>query len=196
MSTDAERRKSGDPVRAGAPSPEARAFGCLFCRTGREETVLRLIERRDPGIRAIAPEKVRYRRMGGRAIEERARLFPGYIFFCADGDCQAGGLARMDDVLRLLRDADGDWRLKGDDGRIARALFENEGLIGLSKAYYEGDRIKVVSGFLKEFEGAISRVNHRARSAEIKIRLDDKTLTVWLGFELIEKRNRESDERP
>ncbi len=170
------------------PDPgRAFAFGCLFCRTGREENVRSMLRGKYPQLMTLAPEKIRYRRMGGKAYEERVRLFPGYLFFMTRGDEDPVGFKRIPDVLRLLTYQDGDWRLHGSDARIARSVFENEGLIGPSKAYFEGDRIRIVSGFLKAYEGNITRVNRRARSAEIRVQLYDKVITVWLSFELIEK---------
>ena len=171
---------------AGTLEPGS-GFGCLFCRTGREDSVQRSLCGKYPGLRTLAPEKIRYRRLGGRAYEERTRIFPGYVFFIARPEDNPISFRRVTDVLRLLTYEDGNWQLHGDDARIARAMFENEGLIGPSKAYYEGDRIRIVSGFLKAYEGNITRVNRRARSAEIQVRFDEKIVTMWLSFELIEK---------
>lgn len=162
--------------------------GCVFCKSGREGNVLRSFELLIPSARVIVPTKTRYRRAGGVAVEEQVILLPGYVFFETSEALPAHRLTRAEDVLRLLTYADGDWRLHGYDDEFARMLFEADGAIGLSKAYYdEGDRIRITEGFLKAYEGAIIRVNRRARTAEVSLDFQDKRITMWLGFELLER---------
>ncbi len=161
------------------------SYGCLFCRSGKEERVARDFERLYPDVRAVAPAKLRYRRTGGRAVEERVALLPGYVFFRAR---ELGSLRKLfahEDVYRLLTYEDREWRLHGGDAEIADAFFRQNGLVGLSRAWYEGDRIRIADGFLKDYEGAVTRVNHRAKTAEVRVRFQEKTVTMWLGFELI-----------
>ena len=168
--------------------------GCLFCRSGREKSVIQVLKPLYPDIRAIVPVKTRYRREGGVAREETVTLLPGYVFFEAEELPPARQLLRFDDVLRLLTYADGDWRLHGSDDQFARVLFRTEGRIGLSRAYYdEGNRVRITEGFLKEYEGSIIRVNRRARTAEVSIDFQDKRVSMWLGFELIERADPSGD---
>ena len=44
----------------------------------------------------------------------------------------------------------------------------------------------MTEGALKRYEASITRVNHRARTAEVRVDFHGKVLTMWLGFELIE----------
>lgn len=161
-------------------------FGCLFCRSGNEDKVLMELKVLHPEIESFVPKKLRYRRHGGKAEEERVTLFPGYIFFRASGDVSLRDVLRRDQFFRLLDYGEKDWRLTGADELIARRLYEAGGTIGFSKAFYERDRIRILDGFLKEYEGRITRVNHRARTAEITLEIQGKTVRTWLGFELIE----------
>ena len=166
---------------------EAGAYGCLFCRSGREQKIIRELTRLTPEVSAVSPAKVRIRRSREGSSEELVTLFPGYVFFrVAEGAPDVGRFARLEDVLRLLTYADGEWRLAGSDEAIAREFFGEDGVVGLSKAYYEGDRIRVTEGALKRYEASITRVNHRARTAEVRVDFHGKVLTMWLGFELIE----------
>lgn len=162
--------------------------GCLFCRSGRETEVIQRLELLLPDVRWISPAKTRYRRTGGEAREERVTLLPGYIFFQTAEELPVRLIRRPDNVYKVLTYGDGEWRLHGADDLFARMLFETDGVIGMSKAYYdEGDRIRITDGFMKEYEGSIIRVNRRAKTAEIRIPFQDKLLSLWLGFELIEK---------
>lgn len=172
-----------DPVRHDAEF----AYGCLFCRTGREYEIVREITAAVPGIQALVPEKMRFRRTGGQLGQERARLFPGYVFLCARPDADILPLVRLEHVFRLLVYDDGSWHLRGSDRKFAGALFDAGGVIGVSRAYFEDNRIRIVDGFLKEYEGSIVRVNRRARAAEICVNVDGKLISVWLSYEVMER---------
>ena len=166
---------------------EGQAYGCLFCRTGKEKRIAGEIEAEIPGIRVIFAEKLRKRRQGRSSIEESVALFPGYLFFCSGPDFDAQTMARRQDVFRLLRDSEGIWQLRGEDLKLAKNLFAQNGVVGFSRAYYEGDRIRILDGLLKAYEGRIIRVNRRSQTAQIALGMDGREVTVWLGFELIER---------
>lgn len=89
------------------------------------------------------------------------------------------------DIYRILTDSEGNWALHGSDKDVAREFISIGGIVGLSKAYYDGEHIKVIDGFLKQYEGKIVRVNHRAKTAQIHVELNGKIFTLWVGFELI-----------
>ena len=86
----------------------------------------------------------------------------------------------------MLTDGEGCWQLRGADRTIAEKLFSVNGVIGLSKAYYVGDRLRVTEGFLKDYQGSIIRVNRRAGTAQIRIEFDGKMITAWVGFEMLD----------
>lgn len=162
-------------------------YGCLFCRTGKEDKTIQQLTAMYPDVKAISPRKMRYRRHGKEAVEEQVPLFPGYIFFrTIPEDERTYHFAAFEDALRLLCYNRNNWRLIGADEAMARTFFEYHGVVGFSKAYYEGDRICIAEGFLKQYEGSIIRVNHRAKTAEIRVEFQGKIITMWLGFELIQ----------
>lgn len=166
---------------------EERACGCVFCRTGAEEQVAREIERTHPEVEAIVPVKFYFRRILGQLKEERRTLFPGYVIFRADSDFYAYELTRIVDVYKLLLDSCGTWMLRGADRILLEKLFAYGGEVPFSKAFYEGDRIRIADGFLKEYEGDILRVNKRKRTVQVRLRLDLRDVLVWMGYELIER---------
>lgn len=91
------------------------------------------------------------------------------------------------DVLRILMENDQDWRLTGSDYEFAEWLFSYDGCISFSTAYREGDRIRIVSGPLKDMEGMISRIDKRRRSGQVTVKFNQRDVKLWLGFDLIEK---------
>lgn len=163
-------------------------YGCIFCITGREFAVAQRLEKAIPGLKAISPVKLRYRRMEGVAHEERVILFPGYVFFevQAGSDVEIRTIYIDQDVFKVLYvdDEKKDWRLVDPDKSVAKQFFDMNGVIGFSKAYFdESAKIHILSGFLKDYEGRISRVNRRAKTAEIRIQVHGKVFFLWLGFE-------------
>lgn len=171
---------------SGNPDRGAGAFGCIFCKTGAEKRIAREIERDFPCIRALFAEKLRRRRKGRGYEEERVPLFPGYLFFYADAELEARRIAERENVYRLLHGPDETWRLQGADEAFARRLFDQAGVVGFSRAYFEGERIRIADGPLKKYEGQILRVNRRAQTAQIRVDFCGREVTVWLGFELME----------
>ena len=162
-------------------------YGCISCRTGCEDRLTREISEKYQDMRVIFPKKKRVRRMGGTAIEEETGLFPGYVFFSTRAEeLDLRDIFLKDYAYKLLKNPDGDWPLRGSDRRFAEMVFAEGGVIGFSRAFYEGDRIRVAEGFLKNYEGNIVRLNKRAKTAEIQIELHGRIVTMWLGYELLE----------
>ena len=170
---------------AGETANETWHYGCLFCRSGAENQIIGVLKTWYPGIEAVSAHRMRIRRGGGSVSKELAPVFPGYIFFRARGDVTMRKLLQAENVYRLLKDADGNWRLRGSDREIAERLLAAGGTIGFSKARYTDGRIQILDGFLKDYEENITRVNRRARTAEIRVTLGGKIFDIWLGFELM-----------
>ena len=162
-------------------------YGCFFCRSGTEPQAAQEIERVLPMAAALVPAKLRTRRIDGKPIEEKVSLFPGYVFVRSISDPRSYGLMRKRQVLRILTDTEGDWKLKGSDRVFAEELFRCGGILGFSKAYYDvNDRIHVTEGPLANYNGQILRVNRRNKTAEVQICFQGISMRMWLGFELIE----------
>ena len=163
-------------------------YGCLFCRTGREDKVVLQLRQIYPQVDVIAPVKIRYRRRNNTHIVEKVKLFPGYVFFKTDSESfHISHIAILRDIIKPLLTNDGDnWQIQGSDRQLVEELFEYKGQIGLSYAYYDaGNRIRIESGFLKNYEGSIIGVNRRAKTAHIRSTINGKIFDLWLGFEEI-----------
>ncbi|MBE5774502.1 MAG: hypothetical protein E7337_11300 [Clostridiales bacterium] len=173
--------------------------GCFFCKSGKEAEVIRRFETTFPNGEAVSPTRTRIRRTRDAAIEERVPLLPGYVFFqITEQDPEAPGIidaillallefSRIDGVLKLLRYSDGTWRLHGADKLFAEMLFKTGGNIDLSQACFDrGNRIRILDGFLKNYEGNITNVNRKKKTVEVTVNLQEKKVIMWLGYELVE----------
>lgn len=161
-------------------------YACFFCRSGCEDQLAQEIAERYPFLDVLSPVKLRYRRVNGHPIEERVTLFPGYLFARVSDDLPFQ-LFRSGLIYKVLLDSNNDWRLSGPDRSFAESLFAAGGVFGFSHAYYENEKIRIVDGPLKTYSGQILRVNHRKRTAQVRISVQGTELNVWLGFELIDK---------
>lgn len=164
-----------------------RAYGCIYCLTGREQAVAEHIRCACSEVRATAAMQEKHKSVDGRKSRVQMVMLPGYVFFEAPDDVNIITRFPKTDVVRILMGNDQDWRLTGSDYTFAKWLFSYNGCIGFSTAYQEGDRIRIASGPLKDMEGMISRIDRRGRSGQITARFDQRDVKLWLGFELIEK---------
>ena len=168
------------------PVKEGRAYGCIFCVTGREQEVARRIQSMCPEIRATAVLQEKHKSVNGRKSRIWAVMLPGYVFFEApDAPATISRIPKRD-VIRVLKGNEQGWQLVDRDYEFADWLFSYDGRVGFSTAYHEGDRIHIVSGPLKDMEGWITRIDRRGRSGQVTVRIGGREMKVWLGFDLLE----------
>lgn len=162
-------------------------YGCLFCTTGKERLVSRGIEAMCPGVRTLIARQEKHKTVQGKKFRETVLLLPGYVFFQAECSAEPYATFPREHVLRLLTTGENrQWQLTGEDEKFAAWLFQCDGLLGFSKAYKEQDRIRIVSGPLKDLEGQILRIDRRGRSGQVALEFNGRRVKVWLGFELID----------
>ncbi len=164
-----------------------RAYGCIFCLTGKEQAVAENIQKNSPEIEACSIRRIARRSKAGRKYLVEEIVLPGYVFFRGPHTAETlFGLPR-ENVLMVLTPNAPDWRLYGKDEAFARWMIEHEGLIDISQALIEGDRIRIASGPLKDFEGQIRRIDRRNRSGQVVFNFNGREVAIWLGFEIVEK---------
>lgn len=169
----------------GLESSENIAYGCLFCMTGKEQRVADRIQASRSDVRAITMRKIKYRTCKKVKRTEEAIVLPGYVFFRVPSYVEPALEFPRENIIRFLT-VDGNWRLSNSDGEFIRWLFRYDGLLGLSKAYRENDRIRITSGPMKDMEGKIRRVDRRGLSGQVILSFDGREIPVWLSFELLE----------
>lgn len=169
-----------------AGSPDG-AYGCIFCLTGKEQTVVNNILKSCPGIKACSVRRVARRSQAGRKYQIEETVLPGYVFFYGPHTAETLSSLPRENVLMVLTSNALDWRLYGRDEEFARWMIEHEGLIDISQALIEGDWIRIVSGPLKDFEGQIRRIDKRNRSGMVAFNFNGREVSTWLGFEIVER---------
>ena len=165
--------------------PAQKAYGCVFCVTGKEEIVAGKIQNDCPGVNATAVRQVKRKTENGSTSLVTQIIFPGYVFLEAEPGNEYVFRIPKDGAVKLLATSDQTWQLYGSDERFARWVFSLEGLISLSKANKEGDRVEIICGPLKDLEGSILRVDKRNQSGQVALLFNNRMVKTWLGFEFV-----------
>ena len=159
---------------------------CLFCKSGQEGPVIGLLNR--SGYRAFSPFAIRNKPDAGGLHRTKARLLPGYVFFDADEEPDWDRIRRCSGVLKVLRYADGDCRLKKDDLAFVQWLKRCEGLIDISQVVKVGTKIAFVGGPLVGMEAKVLKVNKSRRLVQIALGDGDAIFrNIWCSIEYIEQ---------
>lgn len=161
-------------------------YGCVFCRTGAETIIAQWLRDQGVCLHATPAYRMEYRSKSGVKTQVKAILLPGYVFFIAEEEMESFRVRMLPGALRVLSDDARIWHLHGDDEAFARWVFEHDGLIGMSKALETGDRVRIISGPMKDYEGSIIKIDRRAKSGIIAIPFDNRTLNLRLSFEITE----------
>lgn len=164
--------------------PLQECYGIIYCMSGKEEAVSVIISKLWPEVIAT-PAKIWKRRSNqGKKYYNIEIAIPGYIFFRAPAEYDFKD--KPNDMYYFLKTEDGDWHLYGQDLLFTEWLIAHNGEIGLSKAYHDGERVRILDGPLKELEGYIVKIDKRSRNGQVKLQINGKNVYLWLGFELME----------
>jgi len=160
-------------------------YGIALCKSGAEAQVTLNAMQAWPDAEFISAriEKKRSDKIHGGSCFVEEIAFPGYLFFRASETFWPSG--HPYDLYRVLRVEERNWRLQGRDEEFAKWLFENNGIIGLSKAYREGDRIVMTEGPMKDLQGYVVRVDKRNAKGLVEVEVNGHKIRTWLCFEWV-----------
>jgi len=165
-----------------------RAYGCVFCVTGKESIAARHIERACDNVRVIVGRQLKLKTIHGQSRTEEKALYPGYVFFEAPAHNEiVQRFPKDENILSILKSEEGDWQLYGNDARFVEWLFSYDGLIPFSKAYKEGDWIRIIEGPLLDLQGKIVRFDKRHKSAQVAMTFCNRVIKTWLHFDIVDK---------
>lgn len=166
-------------------TPQMKAY-CLNCETGYEASIARMLEYNDFTPITAMTERIIVKN-GIKKREERA-LFPGYVLFEAlefNMD-NVASFRRNPHFLKVLSYRNGDYALKGEDLEFVGWLKRRQGMISVSKVCKVGDKIRVVDGPLRDFEGLIVSVNKKRNCVAIQLGEGCVMNRIWCSVEYVE----------
>ena len=158
---------------------------CLFCNTQKADSIAELI-RQTGAVRALSPRIVQRKWVKGKTMEVEHSYLPGYVFLYADHPVEEfHRIYHIPGVLRVLGNRDDGYQLIGQDLAFARMLAGMNGVIGILKAFQEGDVVKLDREVFGDFEGKIIKFDRGRKRAQIEFDFDGRKQNVWCGVDMI-----------
>jgi transcription termination/antitermination protein NusG len=168
--------------------------------TGKEETYICHVKNltgSKPGFQLIVPKRQLTIRKLGREKQVVKPIFPGYIFLISDCiEPEARALLRsIPGFMRYMRDENGDLiPLSNNDRQLLIQLTSTGETTKKSIVSFDkNNKVVPLSGFLKDCEGKIIKVDRRKRRVKVKFLLNDKTFLIDFEYEEVIKRKENPD---
>lgn len=158
---------------------------CLFCRSGQEGKVMERLEKN--GIASFAPQVDRWKSEKSGTVKRLCRLLPGYVFLETESEPDWQEILSIPFVLRILRYADGQAALRGEDMAFIHWLKSFNGVIEVSLVLQEGTKIRFIAGPLKDMAGRIVKVNKKRRVVAVQFGDGNSLLqTIWCSIDYVQ----------
>lgn len=159
---------------------------CLFCETAKCGYVARAA-RQKLGCRALQPKQVQHTWSGGKPVDIERDLLPGYVFlYLEDERLDVAAARSIQGVIRCLCSTDRRYELAGSDEQFALMLLHKDGVIGKTKVYEEGQRIRICKGVYEGVDTKILKVDRRRGRMQIEIPFANMPVKTWVEFEVVE----------
>lgn len=162
----------------------------LQVKSGEEATLKKMLEIIHPNdeIRIFIPKRVLIERKQGKCRNKIRKLLPGYVFAYADMDCDVYyKLRSLPKVYKILKDETEPIPIQEEDIRILLDLSDEDDNIGFSYIVKEGDKINVVKGPLKGYEGIIEKLDIRKKRVKVCLDVLGELKRVDLGAYIVKK---------
>lgn len=160
--------------------------------SGQEFIVKRWIEKTGLAEDCFIPIRELQKKYQGSWKLVKEKLIPGYLFVVTENPVQMMlKLYAIPRFTKLLGRTDqGFLPLSEQEIDFLKRFGDEQHVSHLSKVEVtEGDRVRVLDGDLKNFEGEIVRINLHRRTAVVRIPFMGKTADIYLGIELVQRVN-------
>lgn len=155
---------------------------CLFCETNRCNTIADLISH-SFDCRCISPKVIQRKWVAGVPTEESYDWLPGYIFLYSEERIIPH--FPISGIIRWL----GNGELTGNDFLFAEMLYQMNGIIGNVSIAQEGNVCIVADPSWQGIYGRIIKMDRGRKRCCIEFEFDGIIRTVWIGYEMICRRN-------
>jgi transcriptional antiterminator NusG len=167
-------------------------------KTGGEEKFLKHVSSHGGEVEILWPRRrLRIRRRGGW-LNTLAPIFPGYLFVrTAQIEPELyWRLRRTPGFFRFLKDNHHIEPLSPRDLHIVRHFLSFGEIVDKSVVTFDQhQRIRVISGPLKEMEGRIVKVDRRKGRAKVRLELYANSFTIDFGFESLKQADRRAEDK-
>ncbi|MCI6677330.1 MAG: antiterminator LoaP [Clostridiales bacterium] len=136
------------------------------------------------------PQRERMRKINGAWGVIKEKLFPGYVFVVTDNPEEIFlKLKSVPKLTKLLGDNQGTFiPLQEKEIYFIQRWGGNDHVASISKVMIEkGNKVKILEGNLKDYEGEIVKVNLHKRIAVVRTTFMGSTTDVHMGIEILQK---------
>ncbi|NLF28222.1 MAG: hypothetical protein GX592_10020 [Clostridiales bacterium] len=166
---------------------EYEAVRCVFCMTGHEQQVADSINE-GRAAKAIFPVQIKRIRNRRTWQEVPVSLLPSYVFVYSDAELRSADLAKVQNVIRVLRYGDdSEGVLCGSDRTFADLLWARGGKLGVLKAMRVGERVEIVDGLFKALRGRVVAMDKRKQVAKVELDIVGSLRNIWLSFDYLKE---------
>lgn len=142
------------------------------------------------GGKALRPKQIQHTwAKGGGTRDTVNDLMPGYVFLYCSEKADVTVLNTLQGVIRCLSSTAGEYELTGQDEQFALMLLEKDGVIGKTRVYREGQRIKIAGGAFEGVTAKILKVERRLSRMQIEIPFASQMVKTWVEYEIVEPEN-------
>lgn len=166
----------------------------IYVKTGYEDDFCRYTDKikkqRYEGIEytLLVPKRKIFERKQGMRREVIKTMFPGYVLlktdFIQDFFLQTRNSPY---IIRFLRDNCCFLKVQKTEIEQILLMVDCQGLIEISKALVENDKVRITEGPLLGREGIIKKIDKRKGRAKVKFTINEHLLLIDLGIEIMEK---------
>ncbi len=166
---------------------------CIYCKTGSERKLVKLLSKilsviyESEPILMFPVRLIHQKRKGSWDTVEQP-LLPGYLFlYLEDSEVIAPSLVKQErDVFKILRYTDGSMQLRGGDEEYALWVFQHKGRLKPSKVVLkEGLIIKVLEGPLADMKGRVVKLDKHHKRAVVAFMFAGAERTMNLSVEVL-----------
>lgn len=166
----------------------------IFVETGYEDMFYHYIDKvknhvyRGIKYNILIPKRKIFERKNGVRREVIRTMFPGYVLINTNSIVDFFLQAKNGPhVIRFLKQDNCFLKVKEEEINQILLLINSEGLIDLSRAFIENDKVVITEGPLFGMEGIIKKIDKRKGRAKVDFSINENTMLVDLGIEIIKK---------
>lgn len=168
----------------------------IFVETGMEERVCAEIKQRLRLLNCMSecelliPRRKLIERHQGIVKEVITKMFPGYILIYTEKIQELYGKVRgCRHLIKFIHTNDYFAEIKVNEIANIVYMMDDSGIIGPSDIYIENDRVRVISGPLKSYDGYIKKIDKRKHRAKVIFQFNGIDHAIDLSINVIERIN-------
>lgn len=159
----------------------------FFTLSGKEEELANELNNKYDDIYCLVLKRMMHRSLHGVKYDEEDILIKGYVFVYTCIDKDISKIKSDNHLYKILNVKSNKGKLYGSDYDYSKWVLQQNGFIGISSAVKLNEKVKIVSGPLKDLEGYIVEYSKRNRNCCVETKFLNQTIKMWLPFDWLDQ---------